>query len=147
MGVTHVDVKEAYRLQTGEGYAYIDVRSIPEYEGGHPARAHNVPLLHYDAQTGQQTPNPEFLTVIQANYSHDAKLLIGCQVGGRSTQAAQMLASHGYQHVVNVRGGFGGARDPATGALVDEGWSVAGLPVETTAPQGGSYNELRENLT
>ena len=33
MGVTHVDVKEAYRLQTGEGYAYIDVRSIPEYEG------------------------------------------------------------------------------------------------------------------
>ena len=47
-----------------------------------------------------------------------------------------MLASHGYQHVVNVRGGFGGARDPATGALVDEGWSVAGLPVETTAPGG-----------
>ena len=147
MGVTHVDVKEAYSLQTGEGYAYIDVRSIPEYERGHPAGAHNVPLLHYDAQTGQQTPNPEFLAVMQANFANDAKLLIGCQVGGRSTQAAQMLASHGYQHVVNVRGGFGGARDPATGALVDEGWSVAGLPVVTTAPQGGSYNELRENLT
>ena len=57
MGVTHVDVKEAYSLQTGEGYAYIDVRSIPEYERGHPAGAHNVPLLHYDAQTGQQTPS------------------------------------------------------------------------------------------
>ena len=147
MGVTHVDVTEAYRLQVGDGYAYIDVRSIPEYEGGHPAGAHNVPLLHYDVQTGQRTPNPEFLAVIQANYSYDARLLVGCQVGGRSTQAAQILASHGYQHVVNVRGGFGGAHDPATGALVDEGWSVAGLPVETSAPSGGSYEELRKKLT
>ena len=147
MGVTHVDVKEAYRLQTGEGYAYVDVRSIPEYESGHPAGAHNVPLLHYDAQRGHQTPNQEFLAVMQANYAHDARLLVGCQVGGRSTQAAQMLASQGYQHVVNVRGGFGGARDPATGALVDEGWATAGLPVETTAPPGGNYNELREKLT
>ena len=147
MGVTHVDVKEAYSLQTGEGYAYIDVRSIPEYEGGHPAGAHNVPLLHYDGETGQQTPNPEFLAVMQANFADDAKLLIGCQVGGRSTHPAQLLTSHGYQHAANVRGGFGGARDPATGALVDEGWSMAGLPVETTAPPGGSYEELRKNLT
>ena len=73
MGITHVDVKEAYRLQAGEGYAYIDVRSIPEYEGGHPAGAHNVPLLHYDAQTGHKTPNQEFLAVMEANYPHDAR--------------------------------------------------------------------------
>ena len=147
MAVEHVDVKEAYRLQAGEEYAYIDVRSVPEYEGSHPVGAHNVPLLHSDAQTGQKIPNPEFLAVMEANYARDAKLLVGCQVGGRSTQAAQMLASRGYQHVINVRGGFGGARDPVTGALVDEGWSMAGLPVETTAPPGGSYEELRKNLT
>ena len=127
MAVEHVDVKEAYRLQAGEEYAYIDVRSVPEYEGSHPVGAHNVPLLHSDyardAQTGQKIPNPEFLAVMEANYEpRDAKLLVGCQVGGRSTQAAQMLASRGYQHVINVRGGFGGARDPVTGALVDEGW-------------------------
>ena len=147
MAVAHVDVKEAYRLQAGEEYTYIDVRSVPEYEGGHPAGARNVPLLHADAQTGHKSPNPEFLAVMQANYPRDAKLLVGCQVGGRSTQAAQMLASHGYQHVMNVRGGFGGARDPVTGALVDEGWSMAGLPVETTAPPDGSYEALRKNLT
>ena len=81
------------------------------------------------------------------DYPHDARLLVGCQVGGRSTQAVQVLVSHGYQHAANVRGGFGGARDPATGELVDEGWSLAGLPVETTAPPGGSYEELRKNLT
>ena len=84
---------------------------------------------------------------MEANYSHGAKLLIGCQVGGRSTHAAQLLTSHVYQHAANVRGGFGGARDPATGALVDEGWSMLGLPVETTAPPGGSYEELRKKLT
>ena len=44
---------------------------------------------------------------MHANYARDAKLLVGYQVGGRSTQAAQMLASRGYQHVINVRGGFG----------------------------------------
>ena len=60
MAIKHVDVKEAYRLQGEEGYAYIDVRSIPEYEAGHPAGAHNVPLLHYDAQTGQKTPIRSF---------------------------------------------------------------------------------------
>lgn len=81
MAIKHVDVQEADRLQTTEGYAYIDVRSIPEYDEGHPAGAHNVPLLHYDAQTGQKTPNHEFLAVMQANYSRDEKLRIGCQVG------------------------------------------------------------------
>ena len=39
-----------------------------------PAGAHNVPLLHYDAQTGQQTPNPEFLAVMQANFCRRRKV-------------------------------------------------------------------------
>ena len=145
MAVEHVDVKEAYRLQAGEEYAYIDVRSVPEYEGSHPAGAHNVPLLHADAQTGHKSPNPEFLAVMEANYARDAKVLLGCQVGGRSTQADDSFARVSARH--KRAGGFGGARDPVTGALVDEGWSMAGLPVETTAPLGGSYEELRKNLT
>ncbi len=147
MAVKDVDVREAHRLQTAEGYDYVDVRSIPEYEQGHPTGAQNVPLLHYDTRIGQMTPNPEFLTVVEANYSHDAKLLIGCQVGARSAQAVQLMASRGYQNVANVRGGFGGAQDPVTGQMVDEGWAMAGLPAETTAPLGGSYDELRKKLT
>ena len=93
------------------------------------------------------TPNPEFLAVMEANYSHDARLLVGCQVGGRSVQAAQLLVSQGYQHVANVRGGFGGARDPVGGAMVDEGWHMAGLPVEAGAQPGSSYEGLRKKLT
>ena len=63
-------------------------------------------------------------------------------MGGRSSQAAQILASAGYTNVCNVLGGFGGARDRFTGRLVNEGWVDAGLPVDTEPTPGGSYGDL-----
>ena len=89
-------------------------------------------------------PNPEFLAVMQAAYAVDAKLLLGCQMGGRSAQAAQLLASVGYTDVTNVAGGFGGARDPATGQVRNEGWVQAGLPVETETSAGASYADIKQ---
>jgi rhodanese-related sulfurtransferase len=124
----HVGVQEAHQLQTTDGYTYVDVRSVPEFENGHPTSAHNVPLLHYDSQTGRMTPNAEFPTVMQANYQTDAKLLIGCQVGGRSARVAEMLAAAGYDTAVNVKGGFGGFR------------------VEMGSPEGVGYEPLRQNV-
>ena len=64
MSVRHVGVQEAHQLQTIDGYTYVDVRSVPEYENGHPASAHNVPLLHRESQTSLMTPNPDFLAVM-----------------------------------------------------------------------------------
>jgi rhodanese-related sulfurtransferase len=121
----------------------VDVRSIPEFEQGHPAGAVNIPLIHQDERTGQMMPNREFLQVVQGNFSPDAKLLIGCQVGGRSAQAAQILVGSGYADVSNVLGGYGGARDQFTGTVRAEGWSQAGLPVESGAAAGRSYDDLR----
>ena len=143
MSVKHVGVKDAHTLQTDEGHTYIDVRSAPEYEQGHPAGALNVPLLHFDPATRQMQPNLDFLAVVKSTQATDAKLLIGCQMGGRSARAAEMLAAAGYTDVSNVLGGFGGARDQFTGRVVHEGWADAGLPVETAATPGGSYEELR----
>lgn len=143
MSVKDIDVKQARELQQTEGYTYVDVRSVPEYDGGHPAGACNVPLLHRDPATGQMMPNPDFLAVMQANYGADARLLIGCQMGGRSARAAQILASAGYTDVRNVMGGFGGAVDRATGQVVHPGWSGAGLPVETAAGPDASYQDLQ----
>lgn len=142
MSVKHVDVKQAHALQSDEGYTYVDVRSTPEFDQGHPAGAHNVPLLHLDPATRQMLPNPDFVAVMQASHAPDAKLLIGCQVGGRSARAADILAAAGYTDVCNVLGGFGGARDRMTGEVLNEGWAAAGLPVETAATPGGSYAEL-----
>ena len=44
-----------------EGYVYVDVRSIPEFDAGHPRGAYNVPLNH-QGPNGMQ-PNPDFLAV------------------------------------------------------------------------------------
>jgi rhodanese-related sulfurtransferase len=140
MSIKNLTVQEA-RAKQADGYTYIDVRSVPEFEQGHPEGSLNVPLLHYDERTGQMRPNGEFLDVMRANFDEDAKLLIGCQAGGRSAQAAQMLASAGYRDVSNVLGGFGGARDPMTGA-VREGWMRAGLPIEQ-GPGTEPYEQLR----
>ena len=138
MSLKNVDVRTAYRLQSDDGYIYVDVRSVPEYESGHPTGADNVPLLHLDAATRQMRPNPDFLSVMQDKYPRATKLLIGCQMGGRSTQASQLLLSTGYEDVTNVQGGFGGARDPRTGQVIAEGWVDAGLPVEgEESPKNG----------
>ena len=92
-------------------------------------------------------PNPEFLAVMQANYPPETRLLIGCQMGGRSARAAQVLATAGYEDVANVQGGYGGNRDPRTGEVLAEGWVQAGLPVEQSPPAGGGYEDLRGKLT
>jgi rhodanese-related sulfurtransferase len=142
MSVKNVTVHEAKAAQ-GQGATYVDVRSVPEFAQGHPAGAVNVPLLHRDPETGQMSPNTAFVTVMKAAFPANAKLLIGCQVGGRSAQAAQILAETGFQDVTNVLGGYGGARDPITGSVRAEGWAPAGLPVEVEDEPGASYERLR----
>ena len=145
MSVKNIDVKQANELKTIGGYTYIDVRSVPEYESGHAAGAHNVPLLHRDLSTGLMQPNTEFLAVIQENYPADSRLLVGCQMGGRSAKAAEILLSAGYTDVSNVLGGFGGHRDSLSGHVINQGWADAGLPVETESTPKGSYADLSRN--
>ena len=138
--VKQVSVSEAHQLQQ-QGSTYVDVRSQAEFEDGHASGAVNIPLLDRDPGSGQMMPNPDFVRVMQANFPSDAKLLLGCQVGGRSMRASQMLASFGFTDVANVKGGFGGLRDPM-GRTVEPGWEESGLPVESGVPAGRGYTEL-----
>ena len=141
MSVDQVMPDEAARLVESEGYVYIDVRSVPEFDQGHPAPAVNIPLLHADEQSGQMTPNPDFVQVIKANYPEDAKLVLGCRTGQRSDHAAQLLQSMGYQTVVNMRCGFSGEMTPF-GQVVNPGWEEVGLPVSHDSGEGVSYASL-----
>jgi rhodanese-related sulfurtransferase len=134
--IKHLSVDEAHR-DMEDGSIYVDVRSIPEFEQGHPEGAVNVPLLHLDPRTRQMQPNQDFVTVMRANFASDAPLLIGCQSGVRSVQAAQVLASAGFTNVSNVAGGFAGSH------AGDRGWAQAGLPIETTAASGRDYATLQ----
>jgi rhodanese-related sulfurtransferase len=136
----HASVTEAIALQES-GSTYVDVRSQAEFERGHPAGAVNVPLLDHDPETGQMMPNPDFVRVMQANFAPDTPLLLGCQVGGRSMRAAQMLEAFGFSDVTNVKGGFAGLRDPM-GRTVDPGWLESGLPTEEGIPDDRGYDAL-----
>ena len=82
----NVTAAEAYALQQ-KGHTYVDIRSSAEFESGHPAGALNVPLIEQDEESGMMLPNPDFVRVMQANFAPDAKLLVGCQSGGRSARA------------------------------------------------------------
>jgi rhodanese-related sulfurtransferase len=121
-----------------QGWTYLDVRSIPEFEAGHPPGAANVPLLHFTA--GRMSPNPEFQKVVEAVYPRDAKLVVGCKMGGRSLQAAALLEAAGYANVVDMRGGFAGEQD-GMGRVTCAGWAGQ-LPVETATPAANTYAEL-----
>jgi rhodanese-related sulfurtransferase len=133
-----VSPKEAKALLE-EGWSYLDVRSEPEFEQGHPAGALNIPLLRADP--AGMTPNANFLNVVQAVLPHDSRIVVGCQSGGRSLRAAQMLEAAGYGAIVDQRAGFGGARN-ASGQVVEPGWSAQNLPVESGQPGGRSYADL-----
>ena len=139
MTVKRVSPKEADALVKEEGYVYVDVRSIPEFDAGHAAGAYNIPLLH--ATPSGMRPNGEFMPVISAVFSKDSKLVIGCRSGNRSLRAAEALVSAGFEHVVDQRAGHGGARD-AFGQVQEAGWEGAGLEVATEALSDRTYEAL-----
>lgn len=100
-----VNATDAKQLQD-DGWTYVDVRSEPEFVAGHPAGAVNVP---FNA--------PNFVELFKAKFKPDAKLIIGCQVGGRSMRAAALLEQQGYTQLADNGGGF-------------EEWAAKKLPSE-----------------
>jgi rhodanese-related sulfurtransferase len=130
--------EEARDLMDREGYAYVDVRSIPEFEQGHPEGSYNVPLHHLGP--AGMTPNHEFMSVMQRAFPRDARLVMGCKAGGRSLAAAAMLLAAGFENVVEQRCGFEGA--PGPGGF-EPGWRHRGLPVGKVAPAERTYEGLR----
>lgn len=134
MSYRNVSPTEAKELLAGDaGAIYIDVRSIPEYESGHPAGAFNIPILHRHAVG--MVPNPDFVQVVQAHFAADAKLLVGCQSGARSMRACEALAAAGFVDVANVTAGFGGSP-------TERGWQTLGFPVEFGAGDDKAYAAL-----
>ena len=130
MEIRQTTPPEAYATLTGRpGAVYLDVRTEVEFEAGHPAGARNVPVVFFDPAGGSPRPNPEFVAAVERLVPRTATLLVGCQAGGRSQHACELLVAAGYTDLTNVRGGFGGARDQA-GRVIVPGWREAGLPVE-----------------
>ncbi len=135
-----VSAEEARRMVEQEGWTLVDVRSVPEYEAGHPPGAYNVPWRH--ATPMGMEPNEEFVQVMEGAFGKEAKLILACRSGGRSLSAAEALRAAGFQHVLDQRGGFEGKKG-LFGASQCAGWVELGFPVETGNPRGRSYEDVR----
>jgi len=129
-------------LQRDPECIYLDVRSIPEFEQGHPVRALNIPILHFSPGMGMM-PNQEFSEVVEGNLPKKAKILIGCKTGMRSAQACEIMSRLGYSNVTNVRGGFVGVMDQF-GDVTEPGWSLLRLPVCSGCEENSSYEALEK---
>jgi rhodanese-related sulfurtransferase len=135
-----VSAREAHALLREQGYAYLDVRSVPEFDVGHPEGAYNVPLAE-PAPAGMRE-NPHFLAEVEALFEKAAPLVVGCASGVRSLRAAQLLRAGGFTRVVELRPGMEGVRD-AFGRVKEKGYRAEGLPVATRAAPGRSHADVR----
>jgi rhodanese-related sulfurtransferase len=127
MEIMQVEPAEAHALlQRNPRAIYLDVRTEQEFAQGHPTGAINIPVMFLIP--GRPQPNPDFIAVAEKVLDKDRPLIVGCMAGGRSQRACEILADAGYTDLTNVRGGFGGQRDPS-GQVVLKGWQDAGLPV------------------
>jgi rhodanese-related sulfurtransferase len=136
------------------GWTYVDVRTTQEFQEGHPPGAVNVPLMQTSA--GSLVANEDFVRVMKAAFSKDAKIIVGCNTpaptppppivgcksGGRSARAAQLLGAEGFANVVDQRAGWDGARGQF-GQMTEPGWSRVGLPVEQGQPSGRAWEDMK----
>jgi rhodanese-related sulfurtransferase len=141
MPVQRVSAAEAFALMTSDGYVYVDVRSVPEFDAEHPKDAYNVPLR--EPVLGGLADNPDFVSVMQRLFQPGAKLVLGCAAGVRSLRACELLEEAGFTCVVDQRAGLDGVRD-AFGRIREPGWSAAQLPTVQGADHERGYKALRE---
>lgn len=141
MPVENITAAEAQALREEHGtIPYLDVRSTQEFQNGHPTGAYNIPIMHFHPVRQQMEPNPDFERVVQAAFPVHLVILVGCQSGGRSVRASQIMESLGFQNLRNVVGGFGGGQDEYGEPVA--GWLDCDLPVSREAAPGCDYESL-----
>ncbi len=138
MSIANINPEQAKEiLDTDTAAVYIDVRTEGEFMNGHVPKAINIPVAVPDPATRQMKPNPDFVKVVSAHFSKNKRIIVGCQMGGRSQAAAQLLDQSGFESVSNMQGGFGGSREVP-------GWAQLGYPVEMVTPPGSTYADLKK---
>lgn len=109
----------ARRIDAGEKFAVVDVRTMEEFSGeaGHIRHAINIDVATLKARTDE------------LRHLRRRTLAVVCLTEKRSAQGVQILLKAGFKRVVLVRGGM-------------RAWQASGLPVNVVqrggmAPQPG----------
>ncbi|MDR4938779.1 rhodanese-like domain-containing protein [Rossellomorea marisflavi] len=91
-GIRMISTEELKRELKNKNKQFIDVRTPGEYKGNHIRGFKNIPL--------QQLPKQI------ATLSKDKEVVVICQSGMRSMNAAKLLRKSGFHSVTNVKGGM-----------------------------------------
>lgn len=143
----YMTAQQAYseKLSNPDGSLFIDVRTRAELEfvGMTEMVDINIPYMVHDKESWNakkkrfvSEPNSNFAIAIDdviANkkLSKDAKIIVMCRSGSRSSKAANLLSKLGYNNVYSVVDGFEGDKaksGPNKGHRVVNGWKNADLP-------------------
>ena len=92
-GIESISPRDAWEKYSGakNETALIDVREAWEFSRGHAKGARNIPLSQLSSRIKDIPTNKDILLI--------------CQSGNRSLQAAAFLKQHGIERVWNVSGG------------------------------------------
>ncbi|XP_038881454.1 uncharacterized protein LOC120072977 [Benincasa hispida] len=133
-GIVTVDVKTAKNL-LHSGYAFLDVRTVEEFNEGHVAteKIVNIPYL-LNSPTGR-VKNAQFLAEVSAVFKKDDRLVVGCRSGVRSLLAIEDLQNDGFKQLKDLGGGHL--------AWLENGFSVAkGMKLDPKVVEDGKIDEL-----
>ena len=59
-----------------EDWAYVDVRTVEEFDQGHVPGAWNIPFV-FSNPAGGMLPNPDFVEVVKAHFTFESRLVLG----------------------------------------------------------------------
>lgn len=92
-GIPAISPRDAWqRFSTAKSdTVLIDVREVGEFARGHAKGARNIPLSQFNRRFREIPTGKDVLLI--------------CQSGNRSAQAARLLQAQGYERVWNVSGG------------------------------------------
>ncbi|MCL1038650.1 rhodanese-like domain-containing protein [Shewanella corallii] len=105
-GIKNIGNQELSILVNRENAKVVDVRSKEEFKKGHIVDAINVPMA--DIKNNQLSAVEKFKST---------PIILVCNTGMTSSQAAQLLAKQGFENLLNLKGGMGD-------------WQAANLPVK-----------------
>lgn len=92
-GIMNISTQEAKDKFTEKAVQFIDVRTPNEYTANHRKPFKNIPLANMKTRSSELDKEQEVVVI--------------CQSGMRSMQAAKLLKKQGFEKVTNVRGGMG----------------------------------------
>ena len=137
-----VAARVARELVDREGWTLVDVRTAIEFDAAHPVGARNVPEAV--VRDGALAANADLLEAIARIAPNCGPIVLICASGRGSPTLVLRLEHAGFVDVVDVLGGFDGARD-GFGRRTHLGWRGEGLPV-ARGSDAGSWSALARTL-